>query len=355
MQTCYNVDILNQEVSDMCNIAGYTGNRTAAPILLEMMKKEEGFAGGYYTGIATIHEGKLHWRKVIGTVKDLLEQTDAASLPGTVGIIHSRSKSGGDVEWGHPFVNPEENLAYVANGSVGWFGNTAYLSEVCAGLAAEGWKFRSANPDLPHYPACAPGKYVHVSEAMCFLIDKFRKQGLSDHEAMEKVFCEYPAEIVGLTMSTAEPDCISAARINMPMMIGTSDDGTYLASTAIAFPDDICYKTIYPLPSNSSAAVYADHAEITPFKAPPAPVTSLLPWAEAVPAVLDLLAAGPVKLGPIIKSIKPFFEGNVIPADHTSYEILRLLQTNGTIEFIKKDDEGVTPDILHQSFYAKLV
>ena len=57
----------------MCNIAGYVGTKTAAPILLEMMKREEGFAGGYYTGLATIHEGKLYWRKVIGTVKDLLE------------------------------------------------------------------------------------------------------------------------------------------------------------------------------------------------------------------------------------------------------------------------------------------
>ena len=31
----------------MCNIAGYVGTKRAAPILLEMMKKEEGFAGGY--------------------------------------------------------------------------------------------------------------------------------------------------------------------------------------------------------------------------------------------------------------------------------------------------------------------
>lgn len=339
----------------MCNIAGYTGSRNAAPILLEMMKKEEGFAGGYYTGIATIHEGKLHWRKVIGTVKDLLEQTDAASLPGTVGIIHSRSKSGGDVEWGHPFVDPKEELAYVANGSVGWFGNTEYLSEVAAGLASEGWNFRSANPDLPHYPTCAPGKHVHVSEVMCFLIDKFRKQGMSDREAMAKVFCEYPAEIVGLTVSTAEPDRISAARINMPMMVGSADDGTYLASTAIAFPDDVHFENIYPLPVNSFAAVYADRVEISPFKAPPAPITTLIPWDEAVPAVLELLKEGPAKLGPVIRSIKPFFEGDIFPADYTAYEILRLLFAKGKIEFIAKDDEGVTPDIPHQSFYAKLV
>ena len=44
----------------MCNIAGYAGKCAAAPILIEMLRKEEGFDGGFYTGIATVHEGKIH-------------------------------------------------------------------------------------------------------------------------------------------------------------------------------------------------------------------------------------------------------------------------------------------------------
>ena len=43
----------------MCNISGYIGNQQAAPILIEMLRKQEGFCGGYYTGIVTYHEGKL--------------------------------------------------------------------------------------------------------------------------------------------------------------------------------------------------------------------------------------------------------------------------------------------------------
>ena len=43
----------------MCNIAGYVGSKQAAPVLLEMLKKQEGFDSGFYTGIATIHEGKF--------------------------------------------------------------------------------------------------------------------------------------------------------------------------------------------------------------------------------------------------------------------------------------------------------
>ena len=31
----------------MCNIAGYVGSRQATPILIEMMKKQEGWDAGY--------------------------------------------------------------------------------------------------------------------------------------------------------------------------------------------------------------------------------------------------------------------------------------------------------------------
>src|SRR5690554_4670985 len=107
----------------MCNIAGYVGYRRAAPILIEMMKKQEGFGGGYYTGIATLHENKLYYAKVVGGVSELLKNTDAENLPGTIGIMHSRSNSGGDREWAHPFISCDEKMAYIANGSVGFFKN----------------------------------------------------------------------------------------------------------------------------------------------------------------------------------------------------------------------------------------
>ncbi len=41
----------------MCNIAGYTGSRRAAPILIEMLRREEFMDGGLCTGISSIHEG----------------------------------------------------------------------------------------------------------------------------------------------------------------------------------------------------------------------------------------------------------------------------------------------------------
>ena len=101
----------------MCNIAGYIGKKQAAPILIDMMRREEGYAGGYYTGI-TVHDGEgLHTEKCVGPLDTLLAETAAASLVGTVGFIHSRSKSGGDREWGQPFLSGDGRSSLIANGA----------------------------------------------------------------------------------------------------------------------------------------------------------------------------------------------------------------------------------------------
>ena len=74
----------------MCNIAGYAGHQQAAPILLEMLRRQQPYDGDMSTGIAVIHEGKLHFRRIVGDVDTLIRETDVLSLPGTVGIAHTR-------------------------------------------------------------------------------------------------------------------------------------------------------------------------------------------------------------------------------------------------------------------------
>ena len=197
----------------MCNIAGYVGERRAAPILIDMMLREEGFAGGYYTGIATIHEGKLYYAKLTGDTKRLLDLTEAASLPGNIGFIHSRSKEVGDDEWSHPFVsekNGEPVIAYVANGSRGCFTyRAAEYNKLAEDLLAEGFTMHSrCKMVTKQYQNLSDGTAVHMSDVICQLIFKHMLRGDDEVTAMTEAFCSFPGEIVGLVLSLADPEKI---------------------------------------------------------------------------------------------------------------------------------------------------
>ncbi len=90
----------------MCNIAGYVGTQNATPILLKMILAQEGLDAGFFSGFA-VHDGEhIGYRKVRGDFATLLKRTDAEKLLGKTGIIHSRTPSGGDDSWAHPFICP---------------------------------------------------------------------------------------------------------------------------------------------------------------------------------------------------------------------------------------------------------
>ena len=93
----------------MCNIAGYAGTRQAAPILLDMIRAQEPYDGDMATGVATIHEGKLYYKKVVGNVETFLKTFDPEELPGTLGIAHTRPGGAADstgIPWHPSFFLP---------------------------------------------------------------------------------------------------------------------------------------------------------------------------------------------------------------------------------------------------------
>jgi len=225
----------------MCNIAGYVGSRPAAPVLIEMMRKQEGWGGGYYTGIATMLEGRIYYAKLTGDLDRLVAETKAAELPGNIGILHSRSPSGGGDEWAHPFVDDRGGcvrLAYVANGAVGCFSDrNRFVGETAQRLEESGYVFHSRTEQaVGNYPCLAGGGCAHMSDVMAQLIAEKIDDGMCAGDAMDLAFCEMPAEIVGLMLAVSEPDCIVWSRINMPMFVGFSDHGAYMATTPQAFP-----------------------------------------------------------------------------------------------------------------------
>lgn len=340
----------------MCNIAGYVGKKRAAPILIEMLKKEEGYDAGFYSGIATLHEGKIYYAKLTGDCSRLERETNALSLPGMIGVIHGRTPSGGGDKWAHPFVTERDGkpiLAYVANGSAGIFKNrTEEYNALTEKMLAEGYTMLSRDKgDCIRYQVLSDGSAVHMSDAMCQLIARHMDGGADEVTAMENAFCQMPSEIVGLLLSLTRPDGIVFSRINMPMFVGFADHGTYLASTPTAFLPDAGEPQA--LPARSSGIVYADRFTVTPYKTPTMtvePITAEI-WHKAYEVVLDQLSGAPKRFPEIRIAIEALFpKGNCLPAARCAYEILYWLEKAGKLKV-----ETVTVDGMKEGLTAPKV
>ena len=250
----------------MCNIAGYVGAHEAAPILIEMIRVQEGLNGGFFTGLAVHDKSALHYRKVQGELAILLEETDAASLTGKTGIIHSRTPSGGNGLWAHPFATERNGIlkmCYVANGTIGMFRDQKEaFNELADQLIADGYDV-PCKIDLQNhqYNRLSTGEAVHMSDVMCQLIYKYKDAGMNTEHAMTSAFTRMPSEIVGLVVEDESPDRIYFSRINKPMFVGFDSDGAYLASSPIAFPESV--KDYRLLPALSSGVVFCNRVEVT--------------------------------------------------------------------------------------------
>lgn len=345
----------------MCNIAGYIGTKDAAQVLLDMMKREEGFAGGYYTGLATLDGGRIHYAKLTGDTDKLIAETDAKNLPGKMGIIHSRSKSGGGDEWAHPFVglyNGEPELAYVANGYNGFFEtNLEKNNALSEQMLQEGYQMLSRIPENKNkaYPTLSDGSAVHMSDTMCQLIYKNVLSGIKIDRAMEKAFCTMPGEIVGLSVSITQPYAIGWSRINMPMFIAFAPHGAYLASTPHAFPEDAGQPQL--LPAFSSGLVFANGFTTSPYAENPAKVAEITAkvTAEGYTEVVKALSEEPKTLGALLKVVKPLFEeADILQTYPLVYSILYSLKKEGKLEIITETVPGAFDGITAPQFKMKL-
>ena len=344
----------------MCNIAGYVGSKRAAPILIEMMRAQEGWGGGYYSGIATIHEEKIHYAKLTGNMDRLTAETEAANLPGQIGIIHSRSKSGGGDRWAHPFIagkDGSESAAYVANGSYGWFADrTEEAGRIAASLVRDGYALTSRETGaIGRYPQLGDGSCAHMSDVMAQLIARKIDEGLDACSAMNEAFCRMPSEIVGLLLSLTEPDCIVFSRVNQPMNVSFAPHGAYLATAALAFPKDAGER--YMLPALSGGRVYRDHFTAGPYKNAPgtvAPVTAKVA-AEAYAAIVSLMKTGEQSVGQLCRQITPLFdEADCVPAAILVYHVLDSLNLQGRLETAASRAEGAAEGMSAPVFRAKI-
>lgn len=321
----------------MCNIAGFIGRRQAAPILLEMLLRQEGLAGGYFSGICTLHDGKLHMRKVEGSVKDLLENTDAQELPGTIGIAHTRPDMGGDYSQAHPFVSHDGHLALIANGHLGHYASCSDRSALAAEIINQGGGFTSQINDpgqnvVEPRPRLPNGQYIHVSDLTCQLIAREIDQCGSVADGIATATSMLPEEVVSLILHTMTPDRINVTRLNQPLVIARQDDETYLATSTMGFgfesPD---WFSVFP--ASSTGAVTRHDMIVRPLSIQGKKCCYHIPYVTAYEIIKNTLKKPE---GACIQDLKDATSnlwppGSAPQKDFLVYEILRLLELDGTL------------------------
>ena len=346
----------------MCNISGYVGTKPAAPILLEMMRKQEGLDCGFYTGISTIHEGKIYCTKVVGDVDTLINTTNAASLPGTIGFIHGRTPGGaleGIAEWSHPFTTEtdgEIRSSFVENGCVRFFKPLRpKFVEIAEQLKKDGYPFKTEIYAPESSFKLSNGCKLHYCDILCQLITQKIDQGADSVTAIADACCQMPTETVGLYLTTTEPDSITWVRQNFPMHVSFVSHGAYLATAPMAFPEDAGEPQL--LPHFSSGLIKKDSLLIKPFKKAPATISPLdsITYHKLYEVIYEELhkdgGTTVPKIGTIIISM--FEPADLQPVGAALYRILYDIDRNEKIkiteERIPGKLEGLTAPVFHLS------
>ncbi|HEX2615599.1 MAG TPA: glutamine--fructose-6-phosphate transaminase (isomerizing), partial [Nitrososphaera sp.] len=103
----------------MCSIIGYKGKNSAAPILVDSLKKME-YRGYDSVGVATFDNGGIMVRKGTGKVLEVNKNLAISEMAGKIGIGHTRWATHGGVtdKNAHPHSACKNNIAVVHNGII---------------------------------------------------------------------------------------------------------------------------------------------------------------------------------------------------------------------------------------------
>ena len=206
----------------MCGIVGYIGTHQAAPVLLDGLAKLE-YRGYDSAGIAVYDGEKIRMEKAVGRLKVLEELTqDGATLPGTVGIGHTRWATHGvpsDLNE-HPHFNHDHSIVVVHNGII-----ETYL-KLKKKLAGKGYEFLSETD----------------TEVIAHMLDYYYKGDPLD--AISKVMHRMEGSYGLGIMFRDHPDEVYAVRKDSPLIVGTSPEGNLIASdvpAVLKYTRDVYY------------------------------------------------------------------------------------------------------------------
>jgi glucosamine--fructose-6-phosphate aminotransferase (isomerizing) len=196
----------------MCSIIGYSGKEMAAPILVKGLKRME-YRGYDSVGVATESENQIELKKGIGKVNEVNSKIQLDTLPGKVGIGHTRWATHGKVTDfnAHPHSSNSGKIAIVHNGIVENF------EELKKQLEGEGYEFKSETD----------------SEIIANLIQKNYELTKNVKETILKTVSEIKGHYAFVAMF--ENGQLAAARFHEPLIIGVGEDNVFLSSDVLGF------------------------------------------------------------------------------------------------------------------------
>ena len=203
----------------MCGIVGYVGKAQAVPMLLEGLGKLE-YRGYDSAGIAVRNgDGNFKVIKAKGKLTNLKEKLKKmADISGTCGLGHTRWATHGEPSEvnAHPHCSDDFFVVGVHNGIIENF------RELKDKLLNKGYKFYSDTD----------------TEVLIKLVDYYyKKYQVGPIDALAKTMVRVRGSYALAVMFKNFPDEIYVARKDSPMVIGTTEDSTYLASDVPAILD----------------------------------------------------------------------------------------------------------------------
>lgn len=198
----------------MCGIVGYVGNRLAFPLIIKGLKRLE-YRGYDSAGVALINSD-LTLVKTKGKVSDLEAKAKAVTLPGTLGIGHTRWATHGipnDTN-AHPHTSNSGKLILVHNGIIENYESLkVYLTE-------QGFVFHSDTD----------------TEVLVNLIEHIQQtQGLKTGKAVQVALNQVVGAYAIAVADKERPNEMVVAKLGSPLAIGLGKDEYFVASDASPF------------------------------------------------------------------------------------------------------------------------
>lgn len=197
----------------MCGIVGYIGQKKAAPILIDGLKRLE-YRGYDSAGLAVLEKDGIARHRKKGRIKELEEHISLDYPEGSEGIAHTRWATHGSPsdQNAHPHTSGDEKILVVHNGII-----ENYVS-LKKKLEEGGHTFHSETD----------------TEVLAHLIEEEMKETDSFFEAVRKALLKVQGAYGIAVMSEDHPGEIIAAKNGSPMIIGIGDNEHYVASDVSA-------------------------------------------------------------------------------------------------------------------------